>query len=176
MRKIYQKKNPDVKNPVKRDFGGFTLIELLVVVLIIGILAAVALPKYKIAVVKSRIAAFLPVVKNVYEQRQMFYMANGRYETGVEELESIPTGFRRPVTGTNAYLYGEGSYSRSIWFPPDSPTVIGLLEDANVGVNHKGFCMASPSSDFAQQVCRSYSGLSAPTSTGNGWNYYNPYQ
>ena len=65
---------------------GFTLIELLVVVLIIGILAAVALPQYQKVVERSKSTQILPVIKTVYNAQLAYHMANGTYANSFDEL------------------------------------------------------------------------------------------
>ena len=71
MNKNYQKTFPGEKN------AGFTLIELLVVVLIIGILAAVALPQYEKAVMKSKLMKRLPMLKAFKKGRDLFILNGG---------------------------------------------------------------------------------------------------
>ncbi len=70
---------------------GFTLIELLVVVLIIGILAAVALPQYNKAVLKSQFSGILLKLKMLYAAEQVYYLEHGRYGSNQElDISDLP--------------------------------------------------------------------------------------
>ena len=96
MSKIYQKNILHFRNPVKRKFGGFTLIELLVVVLIIGILAAVALPQYTKAVEKSRAAEAITLLKSLETAENMYLLSNGKYTV---DLSALDLQFPNATTG-----------------------------------------------------------------------------
>lgn len=67
--------------------GGFTLTELLVVVLIIGVLAAVALPRYQIAVMKSRAAEALVQGRALLNAQKIYLMNNAGMDFTLQSLD-----------------------------------------------------------------------------------------
>jgi prepilin-type N-terminal cleavage/methylation domain-containing protein len=72
---------------------GFTLIELMIVVVIIGILAALAIPRFMAASKKSKISEAKMVVKQIWTASQAFYEEYGRY----------------PATATISDVFGAGT-------------------------------------------------------------------
>jgi len=86
---------------------GFTLIELLVVVLIIGILAAVAVPQYQKSVEKSKATQAITLLKSVYQAADAYYLANGTWPTSFDVLD-----VDIPWTG-HTVVYGGSTDPRS---------------------------------------------------------------
>jgi len=77
---------------------GFTLIELLIVVVIIGILAAVAIPKFSATKGKAYIATMKSDLKNLASAQEAYYYERTVYYDGAIPDPSIPFS---PSTGVS---------------------------------------------------------------------------
>ena len=66
-----------------KNYKGFTLLEMLVVVLIIGILAGIALPQYRKAVIKARLAEADIAINTMMKNIDLYLLANGGEEGGM---------------------------------------------------------------------------------------------
>ena len=84
-----------------KNTKGFTLIELMVVIVIIGILAAIAIPKFMDASVKAKVSE-LPTVLATFEHAELAYLA---------EKASLST-----ATDCSDLIMDTSSVNQSKWF------------------------------------------------------------
>ena len=156
---------------------GFTLIELLVVVLIIGILAAVALPQYKVAVAKARMTQLVTLANSVVQAEERYYLANGVYAIDWTELDmDIPNqtisdnrlvgnaGWKlilNPSGGVDGSIYAYGNS-----FLPNILLIFGYSH-AEAGWQNKRACYADSGSSIANAVCKNATGKTTRDSDSN---------
>ena len=91
---------------VRRD--GFTLIELLIVVVVIGVLASVAIPRFQKARGQSFRAALVSDLKNVVTAQEIYWASSQSYASDVEAL-NIPLSPGVSVTFSNVSLTSWGA-------------------------------------------------------------------
>ena len=160
----------------------FTLIELLVVVLIIGILAAVALPQYKKAVYKSRAVEALTMLSAIVQAQDAYYLNTGKYTEDLSKLDiEIPEELAHEWTADgefeNKYSYG-CSETYKLCLADISNANLPAFQANSSYVGGRRYCILAnrtaetKTNDIAKSICQSIGTLDTSRSGVQAGKYF----
>jgi len=173
---------------------GFTLLELLVVVLIIGILAAIALPQYQYAVDKTKFAKLQSSAKSIADAYQRYHLATNDYPNDMNVLDiDLPGDYTEtnPIQDVNCRTYQDfyccmlkprlnGSYGDIICGQNDYSFVYHRrIFDHDESVVFEQHCRAKQDNKRAEKLCENFgkyiqggAGIITPNGIASGYGIY----
>ncbi|MBQ3448820.1 MAG: type II secretion system major pseudopilin GspG [Synergistaceae bacterium] len=105
----------DRKKILMRRRSGFTLIEIMVVVVILGLLAALVVPRIGPQVAEAQRTTAATQIRSLEDALEMYRMHNGFYPSTQQGLEALVTP---PTTSPVPKRFAEGGYIKKV---PDDP-------------------------------------------------------
>src|SRR2546428_1532047 len=102
---------------VQMNRKGFTLIELLIVVVIIGILAAIAIPKFANTKEKAYISSMKSDLRNMVTAEEAYFADSSKYTTSTSCVNPAPAGNAAwcPTVGNSAGTITVGTGTAAGW-------------------------------------------------------------
>jgi len=138
----------------KYPYGGFTLIELLVVVLIIGILAAIALPQYKVSVEKTKATLLFSTMRTIRDAEISYYLTNNQYTQNIDLLDvDIPKNLAAHIIGTVYKISNDSKFLLLSNYIAGGTNFVQI--DLYFSKDTDSFCLAKKESQIAEKICRS---------------------
>jgi type IV pilus assembly protein PilE len=113
---------------------GITLIELLAVIVIVGILAAVAIPTYTGYMVRARRADAKTCLEQVRASQEMWRAERGQYGT----LAQIQNTMGAPPTSISSYYNWNFTVLLNNSFTAQAQALGSQATDGNLFINHLG--------------------------------------
>ncbi len=140
-----------IRNAKEEGESGFTLIELLVVMIIIGILAAIAIPVFLNQRNSGYDAGAKSDVRNAATAEETYYTDNQAYLAGTYDKTSAPTG----LGGLPGWKASGHTTSVVIAFVPSSATAATATGYLITGTSQstKKFCYDSTNSNLGVYSC-----------------------
>lgn len=103
--------------------SGFTLIELLIVVVIIGVLAAIAIPKFQNTKGKANLAALKSDLRNLATAQEAYFYQNSTYTSNLAALNLQPS----PGVTFSFGTANAAGWSASVTHPQAFPITCALF-------------------------------------------------
>jgi prepilin-type N-terminal cleavage/methylation domain-containing protein len=157
--------------------NGFTLIELLVVVLIIGVLAAIAVPQYQKAVERARVAKALPLFRAILDAQQRYYLEAGQYQNDADLLDITVPYDTKTDLNDGLRMYYESKDLNGYFIVYTSGAMIAFGSNAGYNIDFRktsgaSVCYPARAGGMAESLCASI-GVNRGTPSVSGTNTYN---